>query len=297
MPLTADRFFAKLHLVTKSPQEVQTVMTRQLESAAAGGRPQEEIDASTCLAVFHAITGEAVSALDCASHAMAVAEKLGNERLGAACHQYLGMIHSCFADYDRALLEFERAREVATVTGDIFRIYHNLGHSAQACLLSGAVDDAERRLKEALKYAREAEMSLDLPLFSAWLAETVVIRDHLQEGKALTDTAFKLAAELNHHFARGIALRSLAQHLWKIEDRDQLGAEKALRSALSTFNNLRLEVEAARTEIVLAKVLRGSGKLAEASQVFRRASERFQRIGITGESEKAKVLAEALTFS
>lgn len=297
LSMAADRFFAKLHLVTKSQQEVRRAMTRQLESAASGERPQEEIEAASCLAFYHAIEGDSAASHRCAAHAMSVAERLGNERLGAACHQYLGMVYGSFAEFDRAQEEFDRAREMATVTGDIFRIYHALGYSAQSCLLSGDAEEADHRLKEALKYAREAEMRLDLPLFSSWQAETAIIRDQLEEGRVFTDTAFKLAAELNHHFARGIALRCLAQYLWKTEERDQLGAEKALRSALSTFRSLRLEVEAARTEIVLAKVLRGSGKLAEASQVFRRASERFQRIGIAGESEKARVLADALTFS
>jgi DNA-binding SARP family transcriptional activator len=294
---TADRFFARLHLVTKSPQEVYRAMVRQMDLAATGARPLEEIDAASCLAFHHAVTGDAKQALASADRAMTVAERLGNERLGAACHQYLGMLHGCFGDYGLARREFERAQDVATVTGDLFRIYHNLGHSAHAYFLSDAFDEAEERLRDALKYAREAEMSLDLPLFAARISEVTIARDQLEDGKKLIDNAFRLSAQLNHHLARGVALRSLAQYLLKIEGRDQLGAEKALRSALSTFNSLCLEVESARTEIVLAKVLRASGKLSEARRIFRRASERFGNIGIAGESEKAKVLAEALIFS
>jgi len=292
--LPGEYVLAHLHLVGGSVGRVIERMSRRYARCADLDLKEDAADAAAILGLLHGMRGEFGKAGEWCAEAVRIAESIANEAYMATCLQAKATVECWCGDVTAALVDFDRAIDIAQARGDVLRLYALGGHRANALYLGGRTDEAVTLLKQAIGRGEQLGTQLFQPLFKAWLAEACVGEFSDEEVLRLARESLRLAAERNQAWARSIAHRALARLLSRPNSRDLSAADRAIRSAVAAQSSLGLPFEVARSLVVHAKILRARGNARRSSEIFAEAGAIFERMGLTADFDRAKTMSEAL---
>jgi class 3 adenylate cyclase/tetratricopeptide (TPR) repeat protein len=295
--------------------EATAAAHRSLAAGAASGQDATMGKASYVLAVTSYSRGEPDRGVAHARDALARLTPAGNQRwTGQACWA-LSINQILLGRFTEAREACERARRVGAAVGDprleksaawtIGFIDASVGRSAEgidAC--KQGLEDSPNPLNTALAsgflgyaYLEAGAAALAIPVletavasmsnfrlrqnhgwFLAFLAEAYRVNGEVDKARQLASEASGIARHARFAFGVGWALRVLGRAAADRGDLDE--ARRHLDEALATFETMHAEFEAARTHVDVARVARRRGDADAAGDHERRASERFQALGI-----------------
>ena len=125
-------------------------------------------------------------------------------------------------------------------------------------------------------------------------ADIALARGRLEEAYALAEQALAAARANDSLLAQGIALRVLGQARARLNPADSTQADEHFGASLRCFEEGEVRLEAARTRVVWAQLLRDRGDPAAARENLEKAAAQFEASGLTEELEQTRRLLEEL---
>ena len=248
------------------------------------------------LAIVHALRGDNVSSLGSFMKALAIYEKLGDNKKLGLTHYNLGVLHLKQGNHDAAGHEFVESMALSEKAGDRTQLCLTLGDLGRVRDLEGHAEEALRLITRAVELSRELGYRAAYNDALVNLGNYHLRHEELAKATITFEAARNVAAnELHDPFNTGQALRGLAFVAYRRKDFPtalQFAAEAQASSA--RIGDIPGEWQATG---ILAMALRATGKVAEARTSFARAIaliERQRGMVAGGEVEKQRYFEEAV---
>jgi tetratricopeptide (TPR) repeat protein/predicted Ser/Thr protein kinase len=185
------------------------------------------------------------------------------------------------------------SREMNNVPGEIFS-HANLG---SVCVDLEKYDEAITHLEKCLDLMRGTKMRIFEPQPLVWLSKAYLQLGRRSESKDLALKALKLAEELKQRASVGFATRMLgvieADEIKlggeTVDENRARSAETHLKESLEIFSSLKMEHEAARARLELARFYKLVGNKTGIEEHLPRAKETLERLGAKGDLKRIKV--------
>ena len=227
--------------------------------------------------------GDWEGALDSLKRSVELHSSLGDAEGAIEISNNLGLVYLDLRDFDHAFEQFNQALAAARKIGHSYHIGLSLLHLARASIF-------RQDWSKALEYAALSRQS-----FAEIGVQEHEVYIHIYTGQAYLGQGRLQAA----HQAAQIGLANLsnpntpseerahAQRLWSQVLKAELGesheVETALRISIEDFQAVDNQLEAARSQLLLADALAAFGKFA-AAQVMRASARKiFERLGLPPE--------------
>ncbi len=228
-------------------------------------------DIYDCIGWCHFCLGDYPEALDFLTHALEIAEQIGDRSLQAYELDHIGSVHASSGHADVGLEMQERAlavhRELNDRTGEAF-ILNNIAYTY---LDLGRIEEALASAKSALRYAEQGQR----PHLQMWVLDTLA-DVHLHAGDAVgaeecTRRALALAGE-HRSTADGakclLTLGRIAATRWDWDE-----AVDLTEQALALFEQQPWSVERHQCHKLIAEFQEARGDFKDALDHFRRFHE------------------------
>src|SRR6266550_894224 len=252
-----------------------------LEQARKGGERGVESRALNARGAMSLVSGRLDEAADYCTRALMLASLDGDSATVGRCSNNLGIVSNLRGRHGEAIGSWEIARAAFERAGwrqGVGECHHNLGITYRE---QGALD---RALAEANRAVAEAEASGDHTLWALTLrgrAEIHVSRGELQLARRELDQVRDLRVGVPDSADEAEDARVVASLL--VADGQWAAAEGVLREVIERAEadeRPLLQAEAMRD---LSRVLRGTGRHADAQTAARTARAIFTRLGAEGE--------------
>jgi len=228
-------------------------------------------DIYDCIGWCHFCLGDYAESLDFLTHALEIAEQIGDRSLQAYELDHIGSVHASSGHADVGLEMQERAlaihRELNDRTGEAF-ILNNIAYTY---LDLGRVDDALESATSALRYAEQGQR----PHLQMWVMDTLA-DVYLHAGDAVgaercTRRALALAGEHRSTTDGAKCLMTLGRIAALRMDWDE--AVDLTEQALALFEQQPWSVERYQCHMLIAEFQEARGDFKEALDHFRRFHE------------------------
>jgi class 3 adenylate cyclase/tetratricopeptide (TPR) repeat protein len=236
----------------------------------------------------HYVLGQFEEAFDRMKWAEAIWRALQDPRLDPSWST--GYFHASLGELDLGIEECQGGLERAQ---DPLNTAAALGFLGYAYLEKGDIPRATEALERAVEPMRQAGMQQLLGWFSAFLAETYLLADRLNEAQELAREALTTTESVGFRYGSGMAQRALGRIARAAGDHE--GAETWLEQALESFRVIQAPFEVGRTRLELA-LLAGAGSV-EAGRQLQEARKLFGELRVPLYVEKSDSLAAELVAS
>ncbi|MFY9822005.1 MAG: adenylate/guanylate cyclase domain-containing protein, partial [Thermoanaerobaculia bacterium] len=230
---------------------------------------------------------EALAAMD---RVREIWQALADPRLDAAWSR--GYFHASMGDWEVAIEENRAGVERAL---DPLNTAVALGFLGYAYLEQGDLPRAVETLSDAARQMQQAEMPQLFGWFSAFLGEALLLSGRADEAREAALAAMKVTREVR--FWYGIALAERAVGRIALAASDLAEAESRFVAARSSFLELQMPFEAARTDLDLVALAQARGLREEAGRVLSAAHWTFVELGVPRYVKRAEGLAGELGLS
>jgi tetratricopeptide (TPR) repeat protein len=234
------------------------------------------------------VLGQFEEAFDRMKWAEAIWRALQDPRLDPSWST--GYFHASLGELDLGIEECQGGLERAQ---DPLNTAVALGFLGYAYLEKGDIPHATEALERAVEPMRQAGMQQLLGWFSAFLAETYLLADRLDEAQELAREALTTTEGVGFRYGSGMAQRALGRIARAAGDQE--GAETWLEQALESFRVIQAPFEMGRTRLELA-LLAGAGSV-EAGRQLEEARKLFGELRVPLYVEKSDSLAAELVAS
>lgn len=292
----SDRILEFVHIVGGNAQATIDHMANVQKIARRHDLIVDEVTLSAVLCLLRALGGAADAAMAEAQVAVDGADRLGDSRLLAVGMHVRGVAQTWCGDAPGALDTFTKVIELATLSGDLPRLYLVYGYRGHAFAMTGRYAEAISELDTALRMADDLNFEFSRPLFQAWKAGVLTEMRGVDSTSALAAAraALKLAIAANRPWAYSVGLRALACALAHPDIRDFVGAERAIRDALAEQSTMGFEFECGRSLVAYARILHSAGEKQKSILQVRRAQKLFRRMKTMLNREAVRGLAKVL---
>jgi len=291
---SSDRILEFIHVLGGNFQASIDRMMSAREMARRRGLVVDETTISMTICLLEAAGGAAGTATTEAQAAINSAARLGDSRLLAAGFYVKGVTQIWCGDTSGALHTFAKATELATLSGDLPRLYLVCGYRGYALAIAGRYAEAITDLDTALSMAEELNLGFSRPLFQAWRAGALAEAGDHSAALSAARVALNMATAENRPWAYSVGLRAMACALAHPEVRDFLGAERAIRIALSEQDTMGLEFERARSLVAYARILRSAGEMRRSVRLVRQAQKLLRKMRAVINREATRSLKTVL---
>lgn len=274
----SDRILEFIHILGGNFQASIDRMMSARETARRRGLIVDETTISTAICLLEAAGGAADTAMAEAQAAINGAARLGDSRLLAAGFHVKGITQTWCGDTSGSLHTFAKAAELATLSGDLPRLYLVYGYRGYALAMAGRYAEAMADLDAALSLAEDLNLGFSRPLFQAWKAGVLAEAGDHNAALSMARSTLKMATAANRPWAYSVGLRAMACALAHPDARDFLGAERAIRLALSEQDTMGLEFERARSLVAYARILRLAGETQRSVGLVRQARKLLRKM-------------------
>ncbi len=274
----SDRILEFIHILGGDFQASIDRMMSAREMARRRGLVVDETTISMIICLLEAAGGAVDAAMTEAQAAINSAARLEDSRFLAAGFYVKGVAQIWCDDASDALNTFTKATELASMCGDLPRLYLVCGYRGYALAIAGRYAEAIADLDMALSMADEMNLGFLRPLFQAWKAGALAEAGNHSAALSAARVALNMATSANRPWAYSVGLRAMACALAHPEVRDFLGAERAIRIALSEQDTMGLEFERARSLVAYARILRSAGETRRSVRLVRQAQKLFRKM-------------------
>jgi len=290
----SDRILEFIHLLGGNFQVSIDRMMSARVTARRRGLVVDEATISTMICLLEAAGGAADTAMAEAQVAINSAARLGDSRLLAASFHVRGITQIWRGDTPGALHTFAKAVELATLDGDLPRLYLSYGYRGYALAILRRNAEAMADLDTALNMAEELNLVFSRPLFQAWKAGVLAEAGDHTAALSMARTALKSATAANRPWPYSVALRAMACALAHPDLRDFPGAERVIRMALSEQDTMGLEFERAQSLVAYARILRSAGETRRSVGLVRQARKLLRKMKAVINREAVRGLTSML---
>ena len=211
-----------------------------------------------------------------------------------AIYQDQGRYQDAYETHQRSL---SISQEMNNVPGEIFS-YANLG---PVCVDLEKYDEAIAHLHKCIELMHSAKIRIFEAQALVWLSKANLQLGRRAESKDLALQALKLAEELKQRASVGFAKRMLgvieADDLRLgseiTDDSRSASAETHLKESLEIFSSLKMEHEAARARLELARFYKLAGNKKGIEEHLPAAKETLERLGAQGDLKRINVVESA----
>lgn len=289
-----DRLLEFFHVVGGAAQASIDRLERARDTARRRGLRVDEVALCATLGLLRALSGTPDAASAEAQAAVDGAIRLGESRLLAVGLHVRGLVRTWGGDVSGALQAFTDAIEMASVCGDLPRLYTAYGYRGHALAAAGRYAEANADLDTALRMAEELDLGFSRPLFQAWKAGVLAKMGNPDLALPAAHAALRRATAANRPWAYSVALRVRACALAHPSVRDFAGAERAVRAALAEQRSMGLEIEAAESLVAYARILHAAGETKRSVRLVRQAQKALRRMKTMLNQEAVQGLTKAL---
>jgi transcriptional regulator with AAA-type ATPase domain/tetratricopeptide (TPR) repeat protein len=231
-------------------------------------------------------------ALAAESQAQAIAETIGDERLGASAAWVTGIVQAAMGECEAAIETCQRAVQQAR---DALNIAITTGCLGFAYLENGDTSRAIPALEQAIPLLHASRFRTFEAWFTTFLAEAHRRDGRLETAESLAQRALEIAMQAKF----GIGMGWAQQALGRIAQTrgDLTAAEAKFEEARRTFDTLRSRYESARTCLDLAGTAVARGDSPAAGKYLAAARTLFATLRVPRYVERTRALADAWGLS
>lgn len=220
----------------------------------------------------------------------ALASKADPDNTQAMTHVYFAQ--SVIAWMERsplAMLESSKGAVQASRTTEApLFLYIALAFQALAESYLGKSDAARIHMEESKRIRERLGGQI---FFSDWVgaihAEVALQLGDLVDACKMAEEAWNFARSIDGFYAQGLAQRTWAEALMRLQPPQTGQAEEHLAASLAAFESCEAPIETARTKIALARILQAKGEVGAARENYEQAVAKFQAAGLKREVEQA----------
>jgi tetratricopeptide (TPR) repeat protein len=218
--------------------------------------------------------GQLDAALACAGHGFAIGQELGDHRL----QSYAAWNHAWFAatrgDGDEAIAWGHRS---IGLSPDPLNNAFSLGWTGYAYLEGGDAERAIQLLEQSIELLAGMRYSRLVGWFKGWLAEAYLLKGDAAHAATEAQLGLEISRTTGFTWAVGLAQRALGSIA---RTRGQDGAAEAqLSESLATFEAIQSCLDAGRSHLALAELLRAQGEPEQAAEHVEAARKQFAAVG------------------
>lgn len=270
------------------------LLTQLLDHHEKTGNWLEWVYTLAVLGYAHAAQGYYALGLAEGERAVARARELNNP---TRLVEVLGTVVAIYfegGDMPQFLAASQRALEGAEQLGERVYSFFYINRALAESRLGNA-DDAHARLKrDRASSLGGMRQTFWVDLLLAFEAEIMLNAGHPEEAISLAEQAVTIAKREGNLYGGGIAERTWAQALARLDPPCYEQAEMHLAESLRLFEQGDARLEAARTRVAWGGILRDRNATDAAREHFARAAAQFKVSGLTHELEETRARLHAV---
>jgi DNA-binding SARP family transcriptional activator/KaiC/GvpD/RAD55 family RecA-like ATPase len=222
------------------------------------------------VAANYVLLGEFEPALEAAGHALAIGDALGDPRVQTPAAWLSGTIYALRGDWEQGIAAGRRSLEYSP---DPLNRADALGWLGLAYLEQGDAAEAIQVLEQSVEHWSRFRVRSVQGGFRILLGHAYLMQGDVDRAAKLAEEGFALTRDTHYLLSRGWGERLLA--LIAQTRGDQQGARAFLEQALATFTSISAGFEAARTQLLLARLCAALGDGAAAASALAMARDGF----------------------
>jgi DNA-binding SARP family transcriptional activator/KaiC/GvpD/RAD55 family RecA-like ATPase len=227
------------------------------------------------VAANYVLLGEFEPALEAAGHALAIGDALGDPRVRTPAAWLSGTIYALRGDWEQGIAAGRRSLEYSP---DPLNRADALGWLGLAYLEQGDAGEAIQVLEQSVEHWSRFRVRSVQGGFRILLGHAYLMQGDVDRAAKLAEEGFALTRDTHYLLSRGWGERLLA--LIAQTRGDQPGARTFLEQALATFTSISAGFEAARTQLLLARLCAALGDGGAAAAAVARARDGFATLKI-----------------
>jgi tetratricopeptide (TPR) repeat protein len=230
-----------------------------------------------------------------------IRRKIGFRAGIAGGYNNLGTIYQDMGRFEEARSMYEKSLEIHSEIDDVPRIALTFANLGSVNLDLGEFETAAMQLETSLTMQKEMKIRDFHAQTIIWYAEVLLKQGKLNEARLTASEALKEAQETYQKGNEGKARRLFGminlEQMDSGKDRENTEVAEAtfryLKESLELLESLRMEHEAGRTCMQLARYYKIIGRDDDYTKFLERAVSAFESLGAQGDLEKVHRLAES----
>jgi class 3 adenylate cyclase/tetratricopeptide (TPR) repeat protein len=264
------------------------LLARNVDQMREIGDRTEEATAAGFAGISFVATGEFERGLEFTNLGVTLAQKLENPFVEAAAHNYCAVAYCHQGAWAEAIAACEATRRAAEKVDDRFRIYLLQYYEGQAYTMSGNPEKGRELLEDSIALAEQFGTTNLLAMGKAELGACLLALGEVDRVPPLCREAVALAETTRDRLALGMAQRTLAEALGRLDGENREEAEAAISEAIRVQEKFGILPELARSYWTYCCLLRDWGQGDEAEDYRERAIRMFTEMAMQWDLEQAQ---------
>ncbi|GJL80374.1 MAG: adenylate cyclase [marine bacterium B5-7] len=261
---------------------------RSIEQLHNVGNKVEEATACGFAGALLCYVGDFKRGQEFVEQGIHLARELENPFVEAANFHYRGIIYDQLGCWKEAIEDYTIAKEIADISGDVFRKYLIEFMQGRALMFQDKMDEAQELIEKGVQTGRDLKTQFIFGQALAAQAMCSLAFGDASHGCTVSEEGIQAAITTGDRFSEALARRANCECLAAL-GKDFSIIEEQYRMVISIQKEIGVRPELARTYACFAKYLDRQGKSSESMHYYDEAETLFSALGMNWDLNNLRI--------